>query len=164
MGMKTEDERHRMEEDKESAGMSERIWDNNPTQVTATVACYHTSAWSEIHVMHTSINGHIYAPIHTHKPHTRTILGMLTATAPRAPSVLRGNSRNEAVRNLQQSFTFLRMKEFKLFLLCVSRTSESHSSTPAACVLHTEDATKTKYNMLVFYMHEHTDPTSIVKK
>ena len=88
-------------------------------------------AWPEIPAMHISMHRHINAQIYTHK---WTIQGMLTATAPYAPSVLRGNLRNGTMRNfryLKQSFTFLLVKGFKLLLF-----SETHSSPNAACVLH----------------------------
>lgn len=108
---------------------------NNPTQVTATVRHYHPFAWPEIPAMRISMHRHIHAQIYTHK---WTIQGMLTATAPYAPSVLRGNLRNGTVRNfryLKQSFTFLLVKEFKLLLFCESTEHLRliHQRTPLVC-------------------------------
>lgn len=80
-------------------------------------------AWTEIPAMHISMHKHIHVHIIYTHAHKWTVQGMLTATAPYAPSVLRGNLRNGTVRNfiyLKQSFTFLLVKEFKLLLFCES--------------------------------------------
>lgn len=85
--------------------------------------CWHTIllfAWTETPAMQIGMYRHINAQIYTHK---WTIQGMLTATAPYAPSVLRGNLRNGTMRNfryLKQSFTFLQEKGFKLLLFSES--------------------------------------------
>lgn len=86
-----------------------------------------------------SCDAHKHARAHT-CTHNWTIRRMLTATVPYAPSVLRGNVRNGTGRNfryLQQSFTFLLVKEFKLLLFC--ETSETHSSTSAALLYQRSD-------------------------
>lgn len=112
--------------------------DNNPTQVTATVRHYHPFAWPEIPVMH------VHAQRYAHK---WTIRGMLTATAPYAPSVLRGNLRNGTVRNfryLKQSFTFLLVKEFKPLLFRESTEHLRLIHQPALLVCYPESMLRLK--------------------
>lgn len=97
-------------------GVERNVQENTRQQPnTSDSNCYTLSSpflhGQKIPAMHTSM----------HTSTKWTIRGMLTATAPFAPSVLRGNLRNGTVRNfryLKQFFTFLLVQEFKLLLFC----------------------------------------------
>lgn len=94
--------------------------------------------------------------------HKWTFQGMLTATAPYAPSMLRGNLRNGTVRNfryLKQSFTFLLVKEFKLWLFCESTEHLRIIHQPTLSVYYPElmfRLNKKQGDMCLFYMCRNT--------